>query len=109
MEPLMTKKDLAKHWQKSERAINDYVAQGIITPCKGVPGDMRFDPAYIRKLDGVELDKFSPLERRRLEREIEELEIRNNQLKDMLNQKDAILAKMTAIGIEAMHAEVKDA
>ena len=67
-EKLLTVRDLAERWQKTELTIRRYVADGILTPCKGVPGTM-FAPAYIAKLEGVELERVSPLEKRRLETE----------------------------------------
>lgn len=67
-EKLLTVRDLAERWQKTELTIRRYVADGILTPCKGVPGTM-FAPSYIAKLEGVELERVSPLEKRRLENE----------------------------------------
>jgi hypothetical protein len=72
-ERLLTKKDLCQRWQKSERCINDYISQGLIKPCKGVPGEIRFTLQYIMELEGAKLDKHSPLEFKRLEHELEEV------------------------------------
>lgn len=65
---LLTVKDLAERWQKDEGTIRRYVKEGVLSPCEGVPG-MMFSPAYISKLEGTELERFSPLERKRLENE----------------------------------------
>jgi len=48
-----------------------------------VPG-MVFHPQYIAKLEGVEIERFSPLEKKRLERENEELKQQNEHLKGIL-------------------------
>lgn len=74
MEKLLTKKDLAQKWQVSEQAIDDYRARGIITPVKGLPS-VRFNPQHISEVEGTKLERFSPIERRKLEREIEELKL----------------------------------
>lgn len=80
MDKLLTKKDLAERWQLDERTIDKYRADGIITPCKGIPA-IRFSLQHITEFEGVKLEKFSPIERRRLEREIEELKQENTLLK----------------------------
>ncbi len=77
---LLTTKDLAERWQVGERTINEYKAQGVIVPVKGIPC-VRYNPQYIAELEGIKLGKFSPYERRRLEREIEELKQENTLLK----------------------------
>lgn len=71
MEQLMTKQDLAEHWQVTEKAIENWVKDGLITPCQRVPGHVRFSPKYIAELEGVKLEKHSPLEWRRLQKELE--------------------------------------
>lgn len=80
MNKLLTKKDLAERWQLDERTIDKYRADGIITSCQGIPA-IRFTEQHIAELEGVKLEKFSPIERRRLEREIEELKQENTLLK----------------------------
>lgn len=91
---LLTVKDLAKRWQCNEVTIRGYVSDGIIKPCKGVPG-VKFHPRHIEKLEGVELERFSPLERRRLEREVEEL-------KELVRLQNETLRKIAALGTESM-------
>lgn len=91
---LLTVKDLAKRWQCSERAIREYVADGVIAQCKGVPG-VKFHPRHIEKLEGVEFDKFSPLERRRLEKKIQEL----NELVELQSEQ---LRKIAMLGTESL-------
>ena len=75
-EKLFSIKDLSIRWQKDEATIRRYVKEGILSPCKGVPG-MMFHPRYISQLEGVEMERFSPLEKRRLENEIEKFKKEN--------------------------------
>lgn len=91
---LLTVKDLAKRWQCSERAIREYVADGTVTQCKGVPG-VKFHPRHIEKLEGVEIERFSPLERRRLERELEEL-------RELVKLQSEQLRKIAMLGTESL-------
>ncbi|MEG1256663.1 histidine kinase [Clostridium sp.] len=91
---LLTVKDLAQRWQKDEKSIRKYVTEGAVKICKGVPGVM-FHPKHISELEGVELDRFSPLERRRMEREIYELQ----QLVKLQNEQ---LRKVAMLGTESM-------
>lgn len=81
---LLTVKDLAKRWKTNDTSIRRYVADGILTPCKGVPG-VKFHPKYISELEGVEIERFSPLEKRRLERENEELKNKYESVKRILS------------------------
>lgn len=69
MNKLLTKKDLAEHWQVSPQTIDNYIADGVVSPIKAIPS-VRFNPQLIAKLEGTELNPMSPLERRRLEREL---------------------------------------
>ncbi|WP_346920620.1 histidine kinase [Clostridium sp. UBA7339] len=92
---LLTVKDLAARWQKDEGTIRRYIAEKTITPCKNVPG-MMFHPSYIAKLEGVELDKFSPLERRRMQRRIEDLET-------IVKLQNEQLRKVAMLGTESMN------
>lgn len=85
MSQLFTRKDLAKRWQVAERTIDNWKREGIITPCKGIP-EVRFSEQHIAELEGVTLEKFSPLERRRMEREIEALTAERDKLKNILSQ-----------------------
>lgn len=90
---LLSVKDLAKRWGKDEGTIRRYVNEGIITPCSGVPGTM-FHPQYIAKLEGIELERFSPLQKRRLEQENEELMQKYEDIKRILSN---ILAESSKV------------
>lgn len=91
-EKLFSIKDLSIRWQKDEGTIRRYVKEGVLSPCKGVPG-MMFHPKYIAKLEGIELERFSPLEKRRLENEIEKFKRENEKLKITLREYQVIAAK----------------
>lgn len=82
---LLTQKDLAERWQVSVKAIESYRQQGIITPVDSIPS-IRFNPQHIAELEGTKLERFSPLERRRMERELEQLKEENKKLKDILSK-----------------------
>jgi hypothetical protein len=83
LERLLTQKDLAERWQVTVQSIENCRKEGFITPVKGVPG-IRFNPEQIAALEIVKLEKFSPLERRKLERENEELKKDNERLKGIV-------------------------
>jgi hypothetical protein len=83
MENLLTKQDLADRWQVTVRCIENWMKDGIIVPVKGIPTP-RFNPAHIAELEGVKMEKFSPLERRKLERELEEAVQERDFLKGVL-------------------------
>lgn len=80
-EKLLSQKDLAERWQVSVRTIENMRKEGTITPCKNVPG-IRFTEQHILELEGVKLDKLSPLERKRLEHEIERLKVENEKCEE---------------------------
>ncbi|MFV3013499.1 histidine kinase [Clostridium botulinum] len=88
---LLTQKDLAERWQVSVKAIESYRQQGVITPVEGLPS-IRFNPQHIAELEGTKLERFSPLERRRMERELEQIKQENEKLKGILSQTLANLA-----------------
>jgi hypothetical protein len=109
MDKLLTKKDLAERWQVSERTIDDYRLSGIITPIKGLPC-IRFNPQYIAEIEGVTLEKFSPLEKRRLEREIEEWKQRAERAEKALAKVNMIITKaiyVRAKGVQESSSEIE--
>ena len=82
---LITQKDLAERWQMSVKSIESYRQQGLITPVEGLPA-IRFNPQHIAELEGTKLERFSPLERKRMERELEQLKQENEKLKGILSK-----------------------
>lgn len=85
MDKLLTKKDLAEKWQVSEQAIDDYRGKEIITAVKGLPS-IRFNPHHIAEIEGTKLERFSPIERRKLERKIEELTLQLKKAEEIIAQ-----------------------
>lgn len=85
MEQLLTKRDLAKRWQISEDTVDRYRKEGIITPVAGIPA-VRFTLQHIMELEGTKPEKFSPLEKRRLEREVQTLKAENDQMRSAIAQ-----------------------
>lgn len=88
---LLTQKELAARWQVAESSISTWRKEGVIQQAKGIPA-IRFTPEHIAELEGVELNRFSPLERKRMERELEELRAENRELKEILGKALAELA-----------------
>lgn len=90
---LLTQQDLADRWQVTTTTIKNWRLQGIIQPVKGIP-TIRFAEEYIAELEGVKLEKVSPLQVRRLERELEETKKENEKLKGIIGN---ILAETSQI------------
>lgn len=83
---LISRQSLAKRWDfKDTKVIYNYELDGIITRVPGIPCP-RYSMEEILKIEnyGQDLNPFSPLERRRLEREIEEKNRKINMLEDKL-------------------------
>jgi hypothetical protein len=93
MEKLLSQKDLAERWQVTEESIRNWRNEGIIQPAKGIPV-IRFTMQHILELEGVKLEKFSPLLKRKMEREIEELTAENQKLKKIIGN---ILAETSQV------------
>ena len=81
---LFTQQDIAKRWQVSVRAIENWRKDGTIQPSKGIPV-IRFTEQHILELEGVKLDRMSPLERKKLELKIETLQLENQKLKEIIS------------------------
>ena len=99
-EQLLTVKDLSIKWKKDEGTIRKQITEGILQPCN-VPGSYRFKKEYVAQLEGVKLERFSPLERRRLLKEIELLKKKNQEL-------ESLLRKLTLLGVESMNLLSQD-
>ena len=85
MDKHLTQKDLAKRWQVTEATIKNWRDEGILQPVKGLPV-IRFTEQYVSELEGVKLERFSPLEKRRMERRLEQLEKENGELKGIISK-----------------------
>lgn len=93
MDKLLTRKELAERWQVTPKAIDDWRRDGIITKCKGIPA-IRFSLQYVQELEGVKPERFSPLERKRLERELVEVKKERDYLQSVINEMNLIMAKV---------------
>jgi predicted site-specific integrase-resolvase len=82
---LLTQQDLADRWQVGYKTIGKWIRDGIIQPVKDLPV-IRFTEQHIQELEGVKLDKMSPLERRRLEGDIERLKAENEKLRNVVSK-----------------------
>lgn len=90
---LLTEQDLADRWGVAKTSIANWRKEGLIQTAKGVPV-IRFTPEHIAELEGVELKQFSPLLKRRMEREMEDLRRENRKLKEILSN---ILAETSQV------------
>ena len=93
MDKLFTQQDLAPRWQVTVNTIENWRKDGTIQPAKGIPA-IRFTEQHILELEGVRLDRMSPLERKRLEFEIEKLRLENEKLKGIISK---VLAETSQI------------
>lgn len=94
-EHLMTKKEVAEYLHVSTKAIERWVQQGKLKQCK-VPGDMRFNPEYIRSLGLADLNsnEYTPFRCRKLEHE-------NKELRNQLGKYQEIITQMGILAAEA--------
>ena len=83
---LLSRQSLAKRWDfASTKAIESYEAQGIITRVPNLPTP-RYSLEEIERIEMVDkINPLSPIERKRLERRIEQLEVENAHLKNKLD------------------------
>lgn len=83
MKTVLTQQELAERWGVTVKALTDWRNDKVLQPIQGIPA-IRFSKEYIEKMEGVTLEKFSPLERKRMESEIEKLQNQNIELKKIL-------------------------
>lgn len=97
MERLFTQQDLAERWKVDVSTIKNWRQDGILTPAKGIPA-IRFTEQHILELEGVKLEKISPIMYRRLEREKEELEEEVTRLKQIISNVVVEIAPYIKVG-----------
>ena len=78
MKQLLSKKELAERWDCSISTIDRRIREKAIKPALKSP--IRFNIDDILRAEGTEISKLSPYERKQLEREIEGLQHRVNEL-----------------------------
>ena len=93
MKTVLTQTELAERWGVSIRALTDWRNEGVIVPVKGIPV-IRYSLDYIEELEGVEIERFSPLHKKKMEREIEALKEKCKQLEQVLGN---ILAESSKV------------
>lgn len=94
---LLSKKELAARWGISLATLDRRIRDKIITPALTKP--IRFNIEDVLKVEGTEVGKLSPFERRRLEREKEELE---QQVKNLMEENIRIKKQLTNVVAEIM-------
>lgn len=100
-EPLLKKEDVARLLNVSEPTVDRYVESGIITRLK-IPA-VRFSTQEIYSLMKLDsnMERFSPLERKKMQQEIEDLKQENKNLK-------AIFSRMKMFIAETEYTECKE-
>jgi DNA-binding XRE family transcriptional regulator len=78
---MISRETLAQRWDLTTRTVINYEAEGVITRNPNIPVP-RYSMNEILKLEGADLNPLSPLERRRLNKQIEDLEKELNFYKD---------------------------
>lgn len=79
MRSVLTQQELSERWGVTVKALTDWRNQGVLQPIKGIPV-IRYSIEYIQEIEGTTLEIFSPLERKRMEIEIEKLKQENEKL-----------------------------
>lgn len=80
---LLTREELAQRWGVNVRTIINYEQEGIITRNPNIPVP-RYNIEEINNLEGIEVNKLSPLEKQRLEKQLEQLKKENEELKGII-------------------------
>lgn len=83
MEQLLTKEQLAQRWQVKPRTIENYEKDGIIARVPGLPVP-RYSLKAIAEVEGVELETFSPLLKKQMQRELDKVTKERDELKQIL-------------------------
>lgn len=90
---LLTRDDLSKRWKVDYRTIVSYEASGIITRNPNLPVP-RYNLEEIQKIEGIKENPLSPIERRKILKE-------NEELKEKIRVLTEQLRKISLIGIES--------
>ncbi|MVX64925.1 histidine kinase [Clostridium chromiireducens] len=84
MKSVLTQKELSERWGVTVKALTDWRRQGILQPIKNLPV-IRYGLEYIQEIEVTTLEKFSPLDRKRMEIEIEKLKKENERLMSIVS------------------------
>ena len=86
MKAVLTRAELAERLNVDVRTIANWENERIIQRVDGLPLP-RYSIEHIQSLEGIkDLHQFSPIERRRLEGELEKLKAENEKLKAVLSK-----------------------
>ena len=80
MDEILTRAEVAQRWKCSVSALDGMIKANVIKPCKKLPG-VKFKFSDVLAAEGTKFNPLSPMEKRRLEREKEALEVENRTLR----------------------------
>ncbi|GAA0678850.1 transcription factor [Clostridium cadaveris] len=92
---LISRQMLAERWSLTPQAILNYENEGVITRNPHIPTP-RYSLSEILKIEDVKSNPMSPLERRRLENRIKELE-------EIVTLQNKQIIKMSMLGTESIN------
>ena len=99
MKKLLTRGELAERWGGAVRTIANWENEKVIQRVDGIPLP-RYTLEHIEAIEGIkDLNRFSPLERRRLENELEKTKKENETLKSILSNILAESAKVVGLNL----------
>lgn len=85
MKIVLTKAELAERWNVDSRTIDKWEHEKVIQRIEGIPAP-RYSVEQIEKIEGLtNRSTFSPLERRRLETELEKAKLELEKLRAVLS------------------------
>lgn len=89
---ILTTKELAERWDCTTQAITERCREGTLHYIKNAP-KYRFSLEYIKEIEEVDLNPLSPFQRRRLEKEIENL-------KKIIAEKDNYIREFKSLALK---------
>lgn len=97
MKTVLTKAELAERWSVDVRTIDKWEQNKVIQRIDGIPTP-RYSVEHIQSIEGIKnLNQFSPLERKRLEIELEKVRAENEKLRAVLSNILSESAKVVGI------------
>lgn len=100
LKAVLTQQEVSERWGVTIKALTDWRNQGVLQPIKGIPV-IRYSIEYIQEIEGTTLEKFSPLERKRMEIEIEKLKQENEKLMSIVSN---VLSEASKVIPKIVHA-----
>lgn len=99
MKTLLSRGELAERWGVDVRTIAKWENERVIQRVEGIPTP-RYALEHIEAIEGIkDLNRFSPLERKRLESELEKTRKENETLKAILSNILAESAKVVGLNL----------